>query len=111
MTFCTFDTYQTEARTVANYPDNLPVIYSALALAGEAGEVANKVKKIYRDDGGLVTDDRRAQIKKELGDVLWYVAALCSDLGLKMRDVAVGNINMLIDRKQRNVLHGDGDDR
>ena len=88
----TFDDYQAAAVRTAIYPYDIRILYPALGLAGEAGEVANKVKKIYRDDGGQVTDDRRAQIAKELGGVLWYVATVCTDLNLNMGDVARENV-------------------
>ena len=107
----TFDDYQAAAIRTAVYPDSIRILYPALGLAGEAGEVANKVKKIYRDDGGQVTDDRRVQVAKELGGVLWYVAAVCTDLGLNMGDVARENVAILASRQQRGTLHGDGDDR
>jgi len=107
----TFDDYQAAAIRTAVYPDSIRILYPALGLAGEAGEVANKVKKIYRDDGGRVTDDRRVQVAKELGGVLWYVAAVCTDLNLNMGDVARENAAILASRQQRGTLHGDGDDR
>ena len=107
----TFDDYQIAAVQTAIYPDDIRILYPALGLAGEAGEVANKVKKIYRDDGGRLTDDRRAQIAHELGGVLWYVAAVCTDLNLNMGDVARENAAILASRQQRGTLHGDGDER
>ena len=107
----TFDDYQTAAARTAIYPDSIRILYAALGLAGEAGEVANKVKKIYRDDGGQVTDDRRTQIAHKLGGVLWCVAAVCTDLNLNMGDVARENAAILAFRQQRGTLHGDGDDR
>jgi NTP pyrophosphatase (non-canonical NTP hydrolase) len=107
----TFDDYQTIAVLTAIYPDDIRILYPALGLAGAAGEVANKVKKIYRDDGGQVTDDRRAQIAHELGGVLWYVAAVCTDLNLNMGDVARENVAILASRQERGTLHGDGDER
>jgi len=107
----TFDDYQTIAVLTAIYPDGVRILYPALGLAGEAGEVANKVKKIYRDDGGRVTEDRRVQVARELGGVLWYVAAVCTDLNLNMGDVARENATILASRQQRGTLHGDGDER
>jgi NTP pyrophosphatase (non-canonical NTP hydrolase) len=107
----TFDDYQVAAVRTAIYPDSIRILYPALGLAGEAGEVANKVKKIYRDDGGQVTNHRRVQVAKELGGVLWYVAAVCTDLNLNMGDVARENAAILISRQQRGTLHGDGDER
>jgi len=106
-----FADYQTAAYALATYPRNMLIVYPALGLAGEAGEVANKVKKIYRDDGGTLTDERREQIKKELEDTLWYVAAVASDIGVTLADIAADNIANLTGRKNRDTLHGDGDDR
>ena len=85
--------------------------YPALGLAGEAGEIANKVKKIMRDNNGIITDEFRKDIKKELGDVLWYVAACCNELDINMQDVASDNIEKLFSRKERGVIQGSGDER
>lgn len=107
-----FSEYQDLARTTALYPDvgnNLS--YPTLGLCGESGEVAEKVKKIYRDKGGEVTKEDEKLLAKELGDVLWYVSALCYELGLNMDDVAEGNLEKLFGRKDRDKLHGDGDER
>ncbi len=108
----TFDEYQNAARTTAQYPDmGHNMYYPTLGLAGEAGEVAEKIKKLMRDDNGVLTPDRRQALKKELGDVLWYVAALCSELGLTMGEVAEHNVEKLRDRKDRNAIKGEGDNR
>lgn len=108
----TFDEYQAASRETAQYPDmGRNLAYPTLGLAGEAGEVAERVKKMYRDDGGKLTDQRRDAIKAELGDVLWYVAALCWELGINMREVAEYNVRKLHDRKARNMIQGDGDER
>ena len=107
-----FAEYQREAIKTAVYPNRRSnITYPVLGLNGEAGEIAEKVKKIMRDKNGIVDDEIRAAIKKELGDVLWYVAALCDELGLDMADVAVTNIKKLKDRQVRDVLHGSGDER
>jgi len=107
-----FTGYQAAARRTARYPQmGCNLYYPALGLAGEAGEVAEKVKKLMRDAGGVLTDDRRDALRKELGDVLWYVAALCSELNLDMGEVAAQNIAKLQDRRERNAIGGDGDDR
>ena len=107
----TFDDYQEAATKTAIYPEAARVTYPALGLAGEAGEVANKVKKIIRDDGLATTDQRRAQIRKEIGGVMWYVAALCTDLQLNLGDVCRENIEILRSRQERGTLKGDGDNR
>lgn len=107
-----FNDYQAAARQTAQYPHmGSNFYYPTLGLAGEAGEVAEKIKKLMRDHGGVVTDERRDALKKELGDVLWYVAALCSELSLSMGDVAEQNISKLRDRKERNAIRGEGDNR
>lgn len=102
----TFDDYQAAAKKTAIYPEQYKVIYPALGLAGESGEVAEKVKKWIRD-GKL---DPEA-VKKELGDVLWYVAAVASDLGLTLSDVAQTNVQKLESRQARGTLSGSGDNR
>lgn len=98
-------------RTVVPFKSELAVIYPAICLSGEAGEVANQVQKIFRDDGGLVTERRREKIKHEIGDVLFNVALLCRDLHITMLDCALANIHKVADRVHRDVIHGEGDDR
>ena len=98
--------YQNSAADTAIYKVEHSVIYPALGLAAEAGEVANKVKKILRDG----TFDREA-IADEVGDCLWYIAALCRDLKVDMGELAQKNLDKLNDRKERNVLQGSGDKR
>jgi NTP pyrophosphatase (non-canonical NTP hydrolase) len=107
-----FKEYQTESRTTALYPnkDN-NFVYPTLGLVGEAGEIAEKVKKILRDADGVVSEETKELIKKELGDVLWYIAQLSTELGLDLDEVAAANIEKLKSRKERNVLHGSGDNR
>lgn len=82
-----------------------------LGIAGEAGEVIDKIKKIIRDKGGYASEEDRAEIAKELGDVLWYVANVARYLGVSLSDIAEGNIKKLSSRKNRNKLHGEGDNR
>ena len=106
-----FTAYQRAARETAIYPKHLAVIYPTLGLAGEVGEVAEKVKKIYRDDGGEITKEKRAALVKELGDVLWYLATLAGDLGIDLGDVAEENLKKLRDRAERKKLQGSGDSR
>ena len=107
-----FKTYQDNARTTALYPEKgNNICYPALGLAGEAGEVCEKVKKIMRDNDGIVTAEKVIELKKELGDVLWYVAALCSEFRISMDDVAESNIEKLFSRKERGVIKGSGDNR
>ena len=107
-----FSEYQKLSRETAVYPNaGSNYIYPTLGLSGEAGEVAEKIKKAIRDCGGVVDEARRTEIEKELGDVLWYVAQLASELGLSMDTVARKNIDKLFSRKARNVLTGSGDNR
>ena len=82
-----------------------------LGLAGEAGEAADKVKKILRDKGGFASEDDRAELVKELGDVLWYVANVARYLDVDLSEIAKGNIDKLESRRKRNKLHGEGDNR
>jgi len=103
--------YQRLSRRTAQYPRSDWLAYPALGLAGEAGEVAEHAKKTIRDDGGEVSDERRAAIAKELGDVLWYVAQLASELGLELEDIARENLEKLFSRQRRGVLSGSGDER
>lgn len=86
-------------------------VEKVLGLTGEAGETADKIKKILRDKDGVVTNEDRYAIAKELGDVLWYLASIARYLDLDLSDVAKGNISKLEDRYQRNKIHGAGDDR
>ena len=100
------DDYQKNAAETAIYSSKHAVIYPALGLATEAGEVANKVKKILRDG-----DFDRKAIADEIGDCLWYIAALCRDLNISMNDVAKTNLFKLQDRQKRGVISGSGDNR
>ena len=103
--------YQRLSRSTAQYPRKEALTYPALGLAGEAGEFADHAKKVIRDDGGEVTAERREAMAKELGDVLWYVAQLASELGLDLDEIAQGNLDKLLSRQRRGVLSGSGDDR
>tara|TARA_R110000787_G_scaffold30072_3_gene81062 strand:+ start:1010 stop:1330 length:321 start_codon:yes stop_codon:yes gene_type:complete len=101
--------YQERANHTAIYDSKYKLIYPTLGLAGEAGEVADKVKKIYRDN--LNINNEAESIAKELGDVLWYVAAVARDVGYRLEDIAKLNINKLESRQKRGVIGGNGDDR
>jgi len=103
--------YQRLSRRTAEYPREAWLSYPALGLAGEAGEVAEHAKKAIRDDAGTVTDESRTAMAKELGDVLWYVAQLASELDLDLDEIAEGNLEKLLSRQRRGVLSGSGDDR
>jgi NTP pyrophosphatase (non-canonical NTP hydrolase) len=94
-----FEEYQSAAGTTALYPRRLENLeYPTLGLAGEAGEVANIVKKIQRDNNGVITDEVRAKLKDELGDVLWYISACADELGLSLSEIASYNVNKLAKR-------------
>lgn len=108
----TFAEYQVESKTTALYPDlGKNFVYPTLGLVGEAGEVAEKIKKVLRDKNGMIDETTKTELQKELGDVLWYLAQLSSELGLSLDDVATLNIEKLRSRQQRNQLHGNGDNR
>ena len=98
-------------RATAIYPQDLKLIYPALGLAGETGEVVDHIKKAIRDNNREVDAERRELIAKELGDVLWYMASIAADLGMTLNEVAELNIKKLKDRAARGVLHGAGDNR
>jgi len=121
----TFNEYQKEAvglkisltKFLEEHPNTpndvielLAVTYDGLGL-GEAGEVQGKIKKIIRDNGGLITKEAKYEIAKELGDVLWYIASMSDNLGIPLEDIATMNIQKLHDRHARGTLHGSGDNR
>jgi len=107
-----FDTYQRLAAETAIYPESSKVIYTALGLTNEAGEVAGKIKKIIRDsDGDFYSQEAINIIASEIGDVLWYLSQLCTDLGIPLNAVAALNLQKLADRQIRGVLGGSGDKR
>lgn len=107
----TFDDYQKAAVATAIYPDDLKLIYPAIGLAGETGEVMEHIKKTIRDNNRQLTEDRRHALAKELGDVLWYIANLAEDAGLSLADIARQNIEKVNSRKARGVQLGSGDNR
>ena len=105
-----FNQYQEAARRTAIYPCENGLVYTALGLVGESGEVAEKGKKLIRGDL-LEQGQFENDMVKELGDVLWYVANLATELGVTLSDVAELNLTKLLDRQKRDVLNGSGDDR
>jgi NTP pyrophosphatase (non-canonical NTP hydrolase) len=106
------DAYQHQARQTALYPQaGSNPIYPTLGLCGEAGEVADKVKKVLRDQGGVFDARVREDLKLELGDVLWYVAQLASELGFSLEEIGQANLAKLASRSERNVISGSGDRR
>ena len=123
-----FEEYQKESKKTAQYPvlkmtdtktpyayfpeeNKMGFLYPALGLAGEAGEVLENIKRIIRDDEGKVSPERRDKIKKELGDVLWYLSQLSSEFGLNLNDIAQDNLTKLFDRLKREKIKGEGDER
>lgn len=108
----TFDEYQKIASTTAIYPNiGSNYHYPALGLAGETGEVLEAIKKLDRDDKGIINDTKRMQIQKELGDVLWYLSNLAREFELSLDAIAQSNIAKLKSRQERNKISGSGDDR
>lgn len=103
--------FQQAALSSAIYPKKHGLVYTTLGLAGEAGEIANKVKKILRDDAGTLTDDKRIALAAELGDVLWYVAAVARELDCTLESIGNGVLLKLAERKERGTLGGSGDQR
>ena len=94
-----FEDYQSKASQTALYPNRFSNLeYPTLGLAGEAGEVANIVKKIQRDHGGVLNDEVRGKLKDELGDVLWYISACADELGLTLQEIADFNVQKLAKR-------------
>ncbi|MDD3711545.1 MAG: nucleoside triphosphate pyrophosphohydrolase family protein [Patescibacteria group bacterium] len=107
-----FQDYQKQAKKTAVYPNKgKNYIYPVLGLTGEAGEVAEKFKKIIRDNDGKINSEKKAEIEKELGDVLWYISQISTELKINLEDVAKTNIKKLSSRLKRNCIKGDGDNR
>ena len=114
-----FDEYQEKAYTTATYPHvGSNILYPAIGIAGEAGELLDKIKKIWRNSGvpvqrleAQLTEEEVLEIVKELGDVLWNVGALCTELGISMQEMVDINIAKFEDRRKRGVIKGEGDNR
>src|SRR4029079_11906186 len=107
-----FTTYQRESRkTWSLIHTDHPIVYPTLGLVNEAGEVAGKIKKIFRDKEGQISAADREALKQELGDVLWYLTQICTELGLTLEEVAEANIVKLAPRMERGQIRGDGDSR
>lgn len=109
----TFDDYQKQALTTVISTDDSfkDALHWVLGICGEAGEVAEKVKKIIRDKNGEISLEDKQEMAKEIGDVLWYLAVFAHEMGYSLDEVAVNNLNKLQDRKNRGVLGGSGDNR
>lgn len=106
-----FSEYEDTAKQTAIYPSTHRILYPALGMAGEAGEVANKVKKIIRDGVDAQPEDWREQLAGEIGDVLWYCAALAHDINIPLSVIAAKNRDKLLARKEKGTIQGSGDDR
>lgn len=107
-----FKEYQERSRVTAVYPQSgSNYVYPTLGLAGETGEVVEKVKKTIRNDGAVMSPEKREEIGGELGDVLWYLSQLATELELDLETIATKNLEKLASRKERGVLHSSGDVR
>ena len=107
-----FSTYQNESRKTWNVISvDHPIVYPTLGLMNEAGELAGKIKKIFRDKDGRISSDDRQELKYELGDVLWYLTQICTELDLTLEEVAEANLVKLFSRLERNKIRGEGDHR
>ncbi len=107
-----FQTYQKESRKTWNViPMNHPIVYPTMGLINEAGELAGKIKKIFRDKDGVIGTEDREALKGELGDVLWYLTQICTELDLTLEEVAEANLTKLFSRLERGQIRGEGDTR
>jgi len=108
----TFGEYQKLSRKTAQYPKiGESLVYPVLGLAGEAGEVAEKIKKLFRNKNGDLSQEYKLEIAKELGDVLWYLSQISTELNLSLEEVAQLNLEKLLDREKRGVIKSEGDNR
>ena len=107
----TLNEYQQKALETAVYPQNYKIVYPALGMTGEAGECADKVKKVIRDNGGQFTEEKKYELAKEIGDVLWYCATFANDIGFDLETIGQMNNDKLHSRQERGVLGGSGDNR
>lgn len=107
-----FNTYQRESRkTWSLVHTDHAIVYPTLGLVNEAGEVAGKIKKIFRDKDGVIGEADRQALKSELGDVLWYLTQICTELDLTLAEVAEANLEKLFSRLERGAIRGEGDVR
>lgn len=107
----TLNEYQSKCHETRNFDETKKFVYPVLGLAGESGEVCDKLKKVIRDKNGKITNEVKKEIALELGDVLWYVAEAAHDFGYTLEQIATMNIFKLQSRKERNKIHGEGDHR
>ncbi|MDP3957041.1 MAG: nucleoside triphosphate pyrophosphohydrolase family protein [bacterium] len=107
-----FQEYQKQVKKTSIFPeDGHAFVYATLGLSGETGEVAEKVKKIIVNKNGVISEESKEEIKKELGDVLWYLSQLATELDLSLEEIAEENMRKIHDRMKRGVLKGNGDNR
>ncbi len=107
-----YKNYQKESRkTWSLIKVEGPLIYPTLGLVNEAGEFAGKIKKIFRDKNGKISEDDKVMLKSELGDVLWYFTQICTELGMTVEEVAEANLDKLFSRLKRGKISGEGDKR
>ena len=109
-----FDEYEKLASRTGVFEGKVaenPLMYLGLGVTSEAGEVADKIKKIMRNDQGVISTERKEALKFELGDVLWYLSQISRQIGIPFSEVATANIEKLADRAKRNVISSDGDNR
>lgn len=111
MTNLTFNNYQEAAYKTAIYPQELKILYPVIGLAGETGEVAEKIKKVLRDNNGIFSEEKKMEIAKELGDVLWYLSSIATDMGYSLDEIARMNLQKISARKENDHIHGEGDNR
>lgn len=114
----TFDEYEEQAvkfdvffDTEDKSPNSNAFLSKVFGIVGESGEFADKIKKIYRDGGGVMDDDKKAELRKELADIMWYVCVMNCYMGGTLEELAQSNIEKLSSRKERNLIHGKGDNR
>lgn len=111
MSEVSFEEYQSESAKTAVFPEDKALTYLTLGLTGEAGEFADKVKKIIRDSEGEISPELRELLLKELGDVLWYLTQLCSYFNVSLSEVASMNLAKLFKRMANGTINGSGDER
>lgn len=108
----TFNEYQQKTKERAIYPlVGEKYVYPLIGIMGETGEIAEKIKKSLRDKDGIIDEQLKQDLKKELGDVLWYLSQLATELDLELNDIVKANLEKIESRHKRNVMHGEGDDR
>jgi NTP pyrophosphatase (non-canonical NTP hydrolase) len=107
-----YGSYQEQSRkTYSDIETNDFIVYPTLGLVNEAGEFAGKIKKVFRDKNGEFTPEVKEALKGELGDVLWYLTQICTNLGFTLEEIAEANLDKLFSRLERGTIQGEGDNR